>query len=96
VNDFFYSMVRGTFEERLRTGVKRNDFIQLLLQLREKGSVDIDPREEDDEDDEALTHSSAPVESISQFDAFMAFMESQIFIMNYPFTLSEVSTLLAG
>jgi cytochrome P450 family 6 len=65
VNDFFFSVVRETFEERLRTGQKRNDFLQLLLQLREKGSVDMDPREED-EDEEATGSSVAPTESIGE------------------------------
>jgi cytochrome P450 family 6 len=42
VSDFFSNLMSQTFEYRKRTGEKRNDFVDLLLQLKEKGSVDYD------------------------------------------------------
>jgi len=33
VSDFFMSVVRGTIDYRAKTGYKRNDFMQLLIEL---------------------------------------------------------------
>ncbi|KAL1116659.1 hypothetical protein AAG570_005131 [Ranatra chinensis] len=54
LHNFFYSLVRQTFEHRKKTGEKRNDFVELLLQLREKGSIETDPKDymEDGEKEE--------------------------------------------
>ncbi|KAL1123514.1 hypothetical protein AAG570_002591 [Ranatra chinensis] len=51
VNDFFFNLTRQAFEHRLKTGLRRNDFVDLLLQLKQKGWVDYEP-EEDEEKEE--------------------------------------------
>lgn len=50
-------LVAQSFNHRLTTGYTRNDFIQLLLQLREKGSVEFEDLDEEDEREKnSLTH----------------------------------------
>jgi cytochrome P450 family 6 len=39
VNDFFYNTVKNTVEYRQKNNIKRNDFIQLLIQLKNDGTV---------------------------------------------------------
>ncbi|KAL1123515.1 hypothetical protein AAG570_002592 [Ranatra chinensis] len=51
VNDFFFNLTRQAFEHRLKTGLRRNDFVDLLLQLKQKGWVDHEA-EEDEEKEE--------------------------------------------
>lgn len=48
------SLVTQSFEHRLKTGYVRNDFIQLLLQLREKGSVEFENHDNDEEDKQLM------------------------------------------
>ncbi|KAF6217135.1 hypothetical protein GE061_001488 [Apolygus lucorum] len=50
IDDFVMNLVTQSFNHRLTTGYTRNDFIQLLLQLREKGTVEVEEHEKDDED----------------------------------------------
>lgn len=42
VENFFTSAVKETIQFRKQNGVKRNDFVQLLIQLKERGKVDED------------------------------------------------------
>ncbi|BES87461.1 cytochrome P450 [Nesidiocoris tenuis] len=39
ITDFFVDVVKQTFHHRISTNYVRNDFVQLLLELREKGEV---------------------------------------------------------
>jgi len=48
VNDFFIDVTKKCIEQRKSGGEKRNDFLQLLLQLKETGSVDVDPKDKDE------------------------------------------------
>ncbi|KAF6203283.1 hypothetical protein GE061_003701 [Apolygus lucorum] len=48
--DFVINIVKQSFHHRLTTGYSRNDFMQLLLQLKEKGSVEVEEHEKDEED----------------------------------------------
>lgn len=50
------NLVKQTFDYRLKTGYVRNDFIQLLLQLREKGSVEFEEPGNDEEDEDEKKH----------------------------------------
>ncbi|CAH1395676.1 unnamed protein product [Nezara viridula] len=45
VRHFFLSTTEKILHQRRSTGVVRKDFVQLLLQLKEKGTVEIDSRE---------------------------------------------------
>lgn len=40
ITSFFHKVVRETIEFREKNGVARNDFMQLLIQLKNKGQVD--------------------------------------------------------
>lgn len=45
VEDFMFSMVRQTVEYREKNNVERNDFMQLLIQLKNHGYVQVDKEE---------------------------------------------------
>lgn len=42
VEEFVYSVVKQTIEYREKNGIERNDFMQLLIQLKDKGYVSVD------------------------------------------------------
>lgn len=48
VEDFFFSLTKQVFEHRRKTKEQRNDIVQLLLELKEKGSLDMETYDEDD------------------------------------------------
>ncbi|KAF6203284.1 hypothetical protein GE061_003702 [Apolygus lucorum] len=50
IEDFVMKVVKDSFHHRLTTGYSRNDIIQLLLQLKEKGSVEVEEHEKDEDD----------------------------------------------
>jgi cytochrome P450 family 6 len=52
VSKYFLKMVKETVEYRQMNNVKRNDFLQLLIQLKEKGSLDSEQGDEDRNDEE--------------------------------------------
>ncbi|KAF6203169.1 hypothetical protein GE061_003586 [Apolygus lucorum] len=54
--DFIINIVKQTLNHRLTTGYSRNDFMQLLLQLREKGSVEVEEHEKDEDDHQETKH----------------------------------------
>ncbi|KAL1116774.1 hypothetical protein AAG570_005246 [Ranatra chinensis] len=51
VRDYFGGIIQETMDERARSGRVRNDFVQLMLQLKEKGSVEIQTKDLSQEDD---------------------------------------------
>ncbi|KAL1123529.1 hypothetical protein AAG570_002606 [Ranatra chinensis] len=51
VNDFFFNITRQAFEHRLKTGLRRNDFVDLLLQLKQRGWVECEPEDEEEKED---------------------------------------------
>jgi hypothetical protein len=51
IEEFFFNLMRKTFRERSKEGApKRRDFVDLLLQLREKGRVELDSRDNLDQE----------------------------------------------
>jgi cytochrome P450 family 6 len=52
VSKYFRKMVQETVEYREMNNVKRNDFMQLLIQLKEKGSLDSEQGAEDRSEEE--------------------------------------------
>lgn len=40
LNDFFYNCVKSTIEYREENNVQRNDFMQLLMELKDKGRIE--------------------------------------------------------
>jgi hypothetical protein len=53
VEQYFRNVIRNSIEERKRTGTKRRDFLQLLIELKEKGKlVDDDPSDKQECDDD--------------------------------------------
>ncbi|CAH1395677.1 unnamed protein product [Nezara viridula] len=60
INNFFLTTTKNILHHRRSTGVVRKDFVQLLLELKEKGTVEIDTTEiEKDE-----TYKESPNEKI--------------------------------
>ncbi|KAK9507501.1 hypothetical protein O3M35_007343 [Rhynocoris fuscipes] len=45
ITDFFFNLTKTTLENRKKSRTVRNDFLQLLLQLKEKGFVEYDATE---------------------------------------------------
>lgn len=45
VNNFFCNSMQNVLDYRRSTGFQRNDFVQLLLQLKDKGLVELDCKE---------------------------------------------------
>lgn len=54
VEDFFFSITKDSFEIRRKSGIKRNDFIQLLLELKEMGTVQVDAKDLEQDERECL------------------------------------------
>ncbi|CAH1392177.1 unnamed protein product [Nezara viridula] len=52
IEKYFCSTVSNVLEHRRKTGIKRRDFVQLLLQLKEKEVVEIDVNDLDEEENE--------------------------------------------
>lgn len=59
VTEFFRTLVKDMMEKRKKSNVIRKDFIQLLIELKEKGSISVDAEEEDDKDLENAEMQSA-------------------------------------
>lgn len=55
VTNFFRKLVKDVMELRKRTGTVRRDFMQLLIELKEKGSVSDNDRISISEGDEVAT-----------------------------------------
>lgn len=49
LEEFVYSVVKQTVDYREKNNVVRNDFMQLLIQLKDKGYVSVDKGEDDDD-----------------------------------------------
>lgn len=49
IEDFFLSVVNQTIEHREKNNVSRNDFMQLLMQLRNQGYVSVDKKSSEQE-----------------------------------------------
>lgn len=50
IEEFIYSIVKQTIEHREKTNFSRNDFMQLLIQLKNQGYVSVDKGETDSEE----------------------------------------------
>lgn len=55
VSNFFKKVVEDTIEYRERNKISRKDFLQLLIQLKNKGKLDDDQRDERDDCDKPLS-----------------------------------------
>ncbi|KAL1116441.1 hypothetical protein AAG570_004915 [Ranatra chinensis] len=45
LEDYFFGIFGAAFEHRRRTGQSRKDFVQILLELKDKGGIEVDPRD---------------------------------------------------
>jgi hypothetical protein len=59
VTEFFRALVKDMMEKRKQSKTVRKDFIQLLVELKEKGSISIDAEEEEDKHLESAEMQSA-------------------------------------
>lgn len=48
LEDFFLNAVRETIEEREKNNIRRNDFMDLIIQLKNKGYVEGADADDDD------------------------------------------------
>ncbi|KAL0270236.1 UNVERIFIED_CONTAM: hypothetical protein PYX00_007708 [Menopon gallinae] len=78
VSDFFINIVRETVEYREKTQTKRNDFLQLLIQLIREGKIeDVDKTPVDGLEDEEIVRKFSLLEAAAQcFIFFGAGFES--------------------
>jgi Sec-independent protein translocase protein TatA len=58
IPNFFRSLVKNIVDTRKQTGNTRKDFMQLLIQLKEKGTLSID---DDDEVENATEHQKVDI-----------------------------------
>lgn len=65
VEDFVYTIVKQTIEYREKNNIERNDFMQLLIQLKDKGYISVD------KDDNAADNSEQDMKKLS-FDDLAA------------------------
>ena len=72
VEDFFFSVVKQTVEYRENKNFSRNDFMQLMIQLKNQGFVSADKGEKDDGEGKKET------KSVSKID--MSTLVAQVFI----------------
>lgn len=78
VTDFFYNVVRETVEYRLKNNIHRNDFMDLLIQLKSDESIN--------ENDENKTDKLTLTEIAAQaFVFFMAGFETTSMALSYAF-----------
>lgn len=54
LENFFFDLTKESLDLRKSGVIKRNDFMQLLLELKEKGSVAVDNRDLEQEEKESL------------------------------------------
>nr|BAN21142.1 cytochromeP450 [Riptortus pedestris] len=79
IDDFFTNLFLDVLEHRRKSGVARKDFIQLLLQLKEKGAVTVDTKEiEQNENIEKMDNESS--EKIEITDLLLA-AQSFVFLL---------------
>jgi hypothetical protein len=52
VREFFRALVKDMMEKRKQSKITRKDFLQLLIELKEKGSISMDAEEELDKNAE--------------------------------------------
>ncbi|CAB3380928.1 Hypothetical predicted protein [Cloeon dipterum] len=64
LRDFFFKLTKDLVEKRKKTNTVRKDFLQLLIELKEKGNVAID----DDDEDKRLKENFRPSETVFKFD----------------------------
>ncbi|CAH1395678.1 unnamed protein product [Nezara viridula] len=82
INDFFLATTNKILHLRRSTGVVRKDFVQLLLELKEKGTVEIDTTEiEKDE-----TYKESPNEKIELTDNLLAAQSFVFFLAGFETT----------
>jgi hypothetical protein len=61
ISNFFRSLVKNIVDTRKQTGNTRKDFMQLMIQLKEKGTLAID---DDDEVEHATEHQKVDISKI--------------------------------
>lgn len=65
VEEFIYSVVKQTIDLREQKNFTRNDFMQLLVQLKNKGYVSVDKGEKTDKDSEEFKNESNSVNKLT-------------------------------
>uniref|UniRef100_A0A0A9XNR4 Putative cytochrome P450 6a20 n=1 Tax=Lygus hesperus TaxID=30085 RepID=A0A0A9XNR4_LYGHE len=101
ITNFFVDLVKQTMNHRINTGYVRKDFIQLLLELKEKGHVEVDKVEQRNEDYVAeqnslvngLNGSSQQKEVITLDDEILAAQLFVFFIAGFETTASTLHNM---
>ncbi|CAH1395673.1 unnamed protein product [Nezara viridula] len=82
INNFFLTTTKNILHLRRSTGVVRKDFVQLLLELKEKGTVNIDSTEIEKEE----MHEDSPNEKIELTDSLLAAQSFVFFLAGFETT----------
>jgi len=93
LNDFFISIVKQAFEHRKKTGYYRKDFVQLLLEIKEKGSVNINP-EDYDANDIKEVDTSSPTDKVEITDEVLAAQAFIFFVGGFETTGSSMAFVI--
>lgn len=80
VSKFFKKVVEDTIEYRERNNITRKDFLQLLIQLKNKGKLEDDPRNERDHCDKPLSTDEVAAQA---FIFFLAGFETTSTAMSF-------------
>ncbi|KAL1116454.1 hypothetical protein AAG570_004927 [Ranatra chinensis] len=91
VEQFFSSIIKQTIDHRLKTGQKRNDLVQLLLQLRETGSIEYEQDELALEDKELQSELNDEPDQIKFTDGLLTAQAFVFFVAGFETTASAIS-----
>ncbi|XP_066904869.1 probable cytochrome P450 6a14 [Halyomorpha halys] len=92
VENFFCSTISSVLETRRKTGLKRRDFVQLLLQLKEKEVVEIDTNDVDQ--DEQENNQNNEVEKIEITDRLLMAQSFVFFVAGFETTSRTLHFLI--
>jgi len=86
IEKFFFELTRDSLEQRAKSNFKRNDFIQLLLELKQKGSVSVDIKDKDEVEEYNVQEKIEFTDSLLTSQVFIFFMagfEASASLMSY-------------
>lgn len=91
VEDFIISMVKGTLDYRETNNVVRKDFFQLMIQLRNTGSVQLDDQWEtkivnDSQKKLSINEMAAQVELTHRFPLLLQFKVIKIVVCRHSYS----------
>lgn len=83
MTQYFKGFIKNTFEQRTKNNYQRNDYIQQLIKLKERGSIEIQGNEE--EDGYLNFNGKTPTESIEFTDELLTGQAFQFIVAGHDF-----------